>query len=95
MIEIVRFKPWRVVSKSKNLRGILTYARKHGIKSAHTMRTVGGYGWLSIYFADGAFCKAHFQSHSVLESWLAARRSWKLKKLQDTNPIYSNYEVTQ
>lgn len=80
MIEIL--KEGKRVAYSKNLRGILDYARKHGISKVLIMENLAAerVGTLNIIFGDGATVTTNFNSYKVLESWVAARRSWNLKE---------------
>ena len=67
-----------VVAKSRNLRGLLTYARKSPVKHVYLRRMAYGYGGLFIEFENGATCKTEFASFTVCRNWLESRRSWQL-----------------
>lgn len=80
MVEI--FKEGKRIKYSKDLRGILDYARKHGVAKVIIVERKFASefgGTLYILFGNGATVKTGFKSYGVLESWIAARRSWGLK----------------
>jgi hypothetical protein len=79
MIEIT--KQGKVVSRSRNLRGLLDYARKSFVRHVTAYKTQGGGAWLAVYFDDGSWCPAEFADYSVCCRWLMARRSWDLSTL--------------
>lgn len=71
-------KDGAIVASSKNLRGILDYARKSRVvfvsaapceKNAHN-------GRLFVRFEDGAEGRAFFACYTVLLEWIGNRRSW-------------------
>lgn len=66
----------QVIQRSRNLRGILEYARRVGLDSACAARTADGKGRLDVTFADAATCQVEFASYTALCGWLQARRSW-------------------
>lgn len=70
-------KNGRIVSRSKNLRGMLEYARKHPVRRVETVPLVGGKGTVRVFFLDGAECKAIFESYVVMLQWLQSRTSWR------------------
>lgn len=90
MVEI--FKDGKRVSHSKNLRGILDYARKHGVAKVLIMENLASEfgGTLNIIFGDGATVTTNFNSYKVLESWIAARRSWNLKETLSKSTTHFN-----
>ena len=66
--------------KSKNLRGLLSYARR-SIPVAVSLEVrrdpaTGAPYFMRIDFADGAIGFAHWQDWRVAADWIAARRSW-------------------
>ena len=80
MVEI--FKDGKRISYSKDLRGIIDYARKHGVAKVIIVERKFASefgGTLYILFGDGATVKTGFRSYDVLEGWIAARRSWGLE----------------
>lgn len=69
----------KIVAKSQNLLGILSYARtrKTFVTFVAAVRLANGGGRLCVTWNDGAFCGTNFESYDVLQSWIANRRSWK------------------
>lgn len=72
-------KGGRVAATSRNLRGILDYARHHSVVKATVRRKRGGEGEVTFAFYDGAHSTVRFASYSLLLRWIANRRSWGLK----------------
>lgn len=73
MIEI-KDKNNKVVSRSKNLRGIRAYAaQKSPVLHVYLYANAEG-GTLQVVFYDGADVIAHFASFQVLQDWV---RRWK------------------
>lgn len=70
---MIILKDDRVVSRSRNLRGILDYHTKVGVKNAVAWESDKS---LEVEFYDGAYTRVEFADFSVLVSWLMARRSW-------------------
>lgn len=63
------------VSRSKNLRGILEYSRKHSVAKIRLVRhTEGGGGTLLLRWRNGSLVSAPFADWSVLNSWVHARK---------------------
>jgi hypothetical protein len=81
-IEII--KRGAVVARSRNLRGALTYARKHGLNRIAAHRR-NSHGDLYIAFGDGAELRTRFESYSVLIGWILARRSWRQGGLEQSS----------
>jgi hypothetical protein len=69
-------KAGRIVAKSKNLRGLLDYARKHAVTRIETIALPSDQGSMRVFFKDGAECRANFNSFKVMTNWIKARRSW-------------------
>lgn len=80
------FKEGRIVSRSKNLRGVLRYGRNkmplgplriasRGIRAVHVLQTPNG-ALLRVRWSDGAYAVAHFASFTVARRWVQARRFW-------------------
>lgn len=69
----------KTVSKSRNLRGILTYARKADtfVYGVSLTEREDKSGRLIVRFDNGAWSVTHFASFSVLLCWIAARTSWR------------------
>jgi len=75
MIEIVDASG-KVIHRSRNLRGILDYARHTWIEEAVAQPAQEGKGILSVTFGDGCTCMTEFADFTVLCWWLRCRRSW-------------------
>lgn len=77
-MQVTIYKGTTPVAKSDNLRGILTYARKHGLRRVQIRNIVGAErpGHLYVEFADGAYVRTDFADYRVLERWVLTRRSW-------------------
>lgn len=67
------------VARSKNLRGLTTYARKFLPVMIETRKSPlnANNGELRITYADGAIGFAFFSCHSIMIDWLRNRRSWR------------------
>jgi len=80
-------KQGQIVSQSRNLRGLLDYARRHPVVWIETQPLTwvsrdGRPLWpagarLYLRFADGAEAMTYFSSYAVLQDWIKARRTWK------------------
>lgn len=66
------------VSVSRNLRGVMTYARKHGVSDVSFRMTDSYEAAITISFQDGAHCSTHFAAWDVCQRWVRARRSWDI-----------------
>ena len=80
MVEITIYG--KVVSLSKNLRGLLTYARNHTVVAV-TITKLGVGGDLKVDFFNGARCATHFESYGVLVEWVRTRRALQGATLYD------------
>lgn len=67
------------VARSKNLRGILTYARRSPVKRASVYAKGDGAAFVVFIFTDGAESRVDFASFAVAKAWIASRRSWDLR----------------
>jgi hypothetical protein len=68
----------RTVARSRNLRGLLDYARNRSpVIIAAMTRTADGAD-VFVRFADHAHCRTTFADYSVAVAWFKARRSWGL-----------------
>jgi hypothetical protein len=68
-------KAGHTVARSRNLRGILDYARKSPLVSVK-IAPHAGQGLLLVRYYDGAYSQTAFADFSVLVDWAKARRSW-------------------
>ncbi|WP_426050367.1 hypothetical protein [Brevundimonas sp. SL161] len=67
------------VARSRNLRGILTYARRHPVKRASVYAKGDGRAFVAFHFRGDAFARVEFESFIVAGDWVASRRSWALR----------------
>lgn len=71
----------RVVSQSKNLRGMRDYARKSRVAKIETRKRNAHAndpaGILTVTYRDGARCVAVFNSHAIMIDFVRERRSWR------------------
>jgi hypothetical protein len=72
---------YRIVSRSRNLRGMRDYARVSPVvrvecrkRNAHP-KDPGGV--ISVEYTDGATCTADFASYHVMVDFVRNRRSWR------------------
>jgi hypothetical protein len=70
-------KGGQIIRTSRNLRGIVDYARVS--KPARVELTPQGKcnGSLRVIFKDGATTRAHFASYHIMVDWVRNRRTWK------------------
>ena len=77
------------VRTSRNLRGVLTHARLHGVTYASALPDVdeksGRAALLYVEFSNGDVCRTPFASLSVCVGWIKARRSWGLSHFSTLN----------
>lgn len=69
------------VAHSRNLRGILSYARKAFVRNVYCTRNGDGTGFVCFTFDDGARCRTEFADYTVLLRWVRSRRSWDLREI--------------
>jgi hypothetical protein len=67
----------QIVATSKNLAGVINYARKHPVTRVETAPYADSKGSLRVFYANGAECKSLFVSHVVMFGWVRARRIFK------------------
>jgi hypothetical protein len=70
----------KIVSKSKNLRGLVDYARRFPPVAyrfeVNRCPDTGAPYFLRVEFSNGAVCFSHWQDWRVCAWWINARRSW-------------------
>lgn len=74
---VIRSSDFRVVSTSRNLRGLLTYARRSPVTRVDLYENKPGAAWgaqFGIVFADGSTSISDFASYSILCAWVETRR---------------------
>lgn len=82
-------KAGAIVARSRNLRGILSYARKSpvatvSVSSYSPVRCAHVY----VQFDDGAECRTQFSSYTVAVQWVRARRSWGLEAVRCSDDLW-------
>lgn len=66
----------KVIHQSKNLLGVLTYARTHSVSRVSISPYFNSAkGHLYIGFANGAWTHTTFQSFAVLQHWIRTRKA--------------------
>ena len=77
-------RPDGKVRTSRNLRGILDYARVSPVATVR-LYLLGGAATYDLVFDDGARSTGQFADWGVMRHWFASRRSWSAE-LEDTLP---------
>lgn len=75
-------KNGQVIHTSKNLRGMLDYARVHQVAWIESCQ-IGpnkGQGTMRVIYSDGAESRANFASYHVMIDWIRNRRTWRTAK---------------
>ena len=80
------------VARSRNLRGILTYARRHPVKRASVYAKGEGRAFVVFIFQGDAESRVDFESFTVARQWVAGRRSWGLR-LAGHNETLADYRA--
>jgi hypothetical protein len=62
----------KVLSQSRNLRGLLRYLPRDHARQVNVMRLPDG-ARLTVHFESGAVCETQFADYSVLRRWINAR----------------------
>ena len=70
----IRDRDFRIVSSSRNLRGIIDYSRRHIVERVDIWPHASGTAQLGITWTNGASVITDFQSSTVCEQWCASRR---------------------
>ena len=70
-------KNGQIIHRSKNLRGMLDYARISPVIRAELTPVGKVNGRLRVIYADGASSSAHFASYHIAVDFVRNRRSWK------------------
>ena len=63
--------------RSKNLRGMLKYARVSKVVRIELKRIGNGAGLLKVVYADNCFSIAEFSSFDVMTGFVSKRRTWQ------------------
>lgn len=85
----------KVVARSQNLRGILTYARKHCAAHVSCSRRSDGSAFVYVRFDDYAECRTEFASYGVAIGFFRARRSWGLTEVHCSPSLTSFVKLCQ
>lgn len=75
---VVIVRGGKVVARSRNLRGVMDYARKSYVREAWCNRNQDGGGFVCFTYDDGSRCRTTFADYGVLLRWVRSRRSWAL-----------------
>lgn len=83
-------KNGKIIHTSKNLWGILDYARKSPVVRIESCRIGDVSGTVRVLYKDGAESRANFRSYHIMIDWIRNRKSWKTVKhvMQDENIGY-------
>lgn len=71
---IIRDTDGYIVSRSKNLRGIREYLRRHAVERVDIWPHDSGTAQIGVTWANGASVITDFQSFAVCKQWCASRR---------------------
>lgn len=83
-VEII--KNGKVVARSQNLRGVISYARKHLVENVSIHQGKNGDGQYHITFSDGAAVQGRFAAYSILLDWITSRaKRWDITKTESSN----------
>lgn len=75
-MSVLIYKGGKVVSRSKNLRGLIHYGHKHKVKSVTIIKTGEGAA-VTVWFRDGATVKVEYASFQVATTFFEERqRKW-------------------
>lgn len=70
-------KNGQIIRTSRNLRGVLEYARVSYPKRIELTPQGKCNGRLRVIFSDGAVTSAHFASYNIMVDWVRNRISWR------------------
>ncbi|QXV72202.1 hypothetical protein Acf1_00005 [Acidovorax phage ACF1] len=72
-------KNGQVIRTSKNLRGMLDYARVSPVVGVESAPLKGQEicGTMRVLYQDGAECRANFKNYHIMIDFIRARRSWR------------------
>lgn len=74
-------KGGRIVKTSRNLRGLLDYARVSPVARIEAIELPKEAGSMRVIFDNGASTRANFESYKVMRAWIKSRKSWAGFKL--------------
>lgn len=74
-------KNGQIIRTSKNLRGMRDYARVSPVVRIESTPIADGVmGTMRVFYADGAECRANFNSYSIMIDFIRNRRTWRSAK---------------
>ena len=95
-------KDHKIISRSKNLRGILAYARRRahyglpiGVRNVIIFPHADHSATLFVRFNDGASSVLEFASYLVACGWIKSRRSWGLLQTTSNHGLFALYAGEQ
>lgn len=86
MTVVIRDIDFQVASRSRNLRGILEYSRRHPVERVDIWEARGGAAQLGIAWSNGSTCVTDFASFEVCKRWCAARRNFPPARIHADQP---------
>jgi len=85
----------KIIRRSKNLRGIIDYARVSKVVKLESKKTPDNYyrGLLKVFFDDGCYSIANFACYHIMIDWVRNRRIFKNAHhvMHDENMGYLTY----
>lgn len=67
----------RIIRQSKNLRGLLDYARVSRVTRVELAPFAQVNGSLRVFYEDGSIGRENFASYRIMVDWVRNRRSWR------------------
>lgn len=85
-VEIIR--QGKVEAYSRNLRGILDYARRNSVRRVKVeFGNITRRAFYTVEFFNGATCKGEFAEYGICVDWFKSRRSWDLNLTLDNGEV--------
>lgn len=82
---VIRDASLRIVSRSRNLQGILSRNRIHAVDRVDVWEGEAGDAQLGVTWADGSSCITDFTSFTVCVQWCASRRAFPAANVKRTS----------
>ena len=70
-------KNGQIIRTSRNLRGIVDYARVSPVVRVESCPIGAMSGTVRVFFKDGAESRANFRSYHIMIDWIRGRRTWR------------------
>lgn len=72
-------KNGQIIRRSKNLRGLVDYARVSPVVRIESTPVKGHEvcGTMRVFYKDGAVSRANFASYHIMIDWIRNRRTWR------------------